>query len=1415
MTGKKRIAFGLAVIIGLNSSIYMLPNKVYATEISTEEKLGVETDKKEEENSIEKNENRQDLQDNIKVENTIAEKSTANGKEVSKWTKDVLQGVNYFNDKTIADLLAPNRFSAADKLNKQVEISKRDNIPIASVTEEQVLSELKAENVHVMSYGEAFLETQKNIESIIEKLVENSTIEKGYVGDLNEYFVNKITNNKEKLLLGISYIHRLYDFNIGNENIKDILTYTPSYYGKQVDPLDWLISIGGAGGEMLKASNNTKAYKNLFKGKITDKDSVLSFLEDNKNKFEPNTTMEEWFKKTSKAIIVEIPTQINPNAKTSLYSKLSSEAYLQEHILPLLTVSENSIYVISNFTTITYGLVDTYVDKSLKQNNNALYQEKIKEFKSQVEKAASQQNDFIELWQRIGKANAQNLLSTNRLVIDSLRMYNSGTVNASQEWSPKFGDKAATGVKEFITPLNLYANYFGADGQAEGGQVRLFLAKALEERGLSTYTHELTHLLIGTFFLNNNGVRDGLETEFYPRGLFETYGVNGPTLNLNLIYDHKEQERYHNASPERFKTEKDLQEYMRGVFDVIYTLDYAEANVILKKDKNDKQKWFHKLEQKNDTRNRFNQGDTNATHKIDSVKKISIDEANELNTINDLIERNIISSRYEVNGLKTTGDVASNGYYVIPLFSSNYASVENNNGVSGDIMMKRQAYELLAEYGYYDGVVPYISNQYKDEATKDGVILSDEYILEKIFQGQYETMTDFKKEMFKERINKKDQLKPISIQWEGRKVTLDNFEKINKLMTEAVESDLKNVQELPEGWNNVLAENTKVELLKKEIFKAYLNDTDDFKQSIYSEDESKPVVIPVTSVTLNKTKESLLKGNTTTLVATVNPSNATNKGVTWSSSNSSVAKVDQNGKVTAVGKGTATITVTTKDGAKKATCIITVTEESKPSIVPVQSVTLNKAKESLLKGNTITLVATINPSNATNKGVTWSSSNSSVAKVDQNGKVTAVGKGTATITVTTKDGAKKATCTIIVTEESKPVVIPVTSVALNKTKESLLESKTTTLTATINPSNATNKGVTWSSSNKSVATVDQSGKVTAVGKGTATITVTTKDGSKKATCTITVTELVTNTAIQGERIYGSDRYETSYKLFEKGWSNSDTVILAYGLDYPDALSASPLAGKKNAPILLVKNSGLKSQSRLKQLLINKSVKNAIIVGGTGVISSEIDKDLKAMGISVKRLGGKDRYETSVLIAKEVGINTGEVALVNGLSFADALSISSIATKKKMPILLTRTDVIPESIKKYLDSNSKSISKSYVIGSTGVVSNNVLNKLKSPVRLGGSDRFKTNKSVLDRFKGELNLSNIYIASGLDFPDALAASALAGKNNNFLLLSHTTRAEVAVKSEVSENKGKISKAYILGSKAVISDEIIRDLVVTSIK
>ena len=637
------------------------------------------------------------------MQSEFATSKTADGKKVGKLTKDTLLAVKYTTDPTVADLLAPQRFSGTDILNKRLEISKRDNVSINSVTEEQAKRELKADNVHVMSFEYSFERIQNDIENIIQKVVKNSKVDASYQGDANTYFVDKINQNKEKVLIGLTYLDRMYNFNIGNKNIKDALLDTPEYFGKKVDLLDWLISIGGSGGETLKISNNQSAYTKFFQGQITDSKSLLEFLETNKNILEPGVTMDTWFKNASNALIVEKPSKQNPGATTSLYSKLKSEAVLQSHILPLLNVSENSIYAIANSATITYGLVDTYVDRTLKQSNPSEYKNKIETFKKEVEKAANQQSEFIEFWYRLAKPGVKSKLNSNRLVIDSLRILQNGQQTASKEWSKKFGPDAALGVKEFITPMNMYASYFNANGQAEGTGIRMFISKAMNEEGLSTYSHELTHLIARDVFLDNKNSREGLEAEFYPRGLFETYAGKESILNLNFIYDHNKANRTHNASPQRFQTENDMQEYTQRLLDVIYTLDYAEANVVLKKEKADKQKWFHKLEQENDTRVRFNQGNPNATHKIDTIRKISESEADTLKTIDDLVEHNIVASRYEIEGLKTTGKAPSNGYYVIPLFTSNYAGVQNNNGVSGDIMMRRQAHELLAEYGYYEG----------------------------------------------------------------------------------------------------------------------------------------------------------------------------------------------------------------------------------------------------------------------------------------------------------------------------------------------------------------------------------------------------------------------------------------------------------------------------------------------------------------------------------------------------------------------------------------------------------------------------------------------------------------------------------------------------------------------------------------
>jgi uncharacterized protein YjdB/serine/threonine protein kinase len=298
----------------------------------------------------------------------------------------------------------------------------------------------------------------------------------------------------------------------------------------------------------------------------------------------------------------------------------------------------------------------------------------------------------------------------------------------------------------------------------------------------------------------------------------------------------------------------------------------------------------------------------------------------------------------------------------------------------------------------------------------------------------------------------------------------------------------------------------------------------------------KDTVVDVTGVSLNKSKLTLDVGKSGTLIATVKPDGATNQNVTWSSSNTGVATVSKNGRVTAKKAGTATITVKTVDGNKTTTCTLTVpkkedttpppstttpppstttpppstttpppsTTTPPPSSVAVTGVTLNKTSVSLQTGAAEQLSATVQPSNATNKSVNWSSSNTSVATVSSSGRVTAQGPGSANITVKTSDGDYTASCTVTVTQ-------PVTGVTLNKSSTTIDVGKSETLMATVQPSNASNKNVTWTSSNTNVVTVDSNGKITGKAKGSAVITVRTVDGNHAQTCNVTVRLLVKKT----------------------------------------------------------------------------------------------------------------------------------------------------------------------------------------------------------------------------------------------------------------------------------------------------------------
>ena len=723
--------------------------------------------------------------------------------------KEEYKRVSYLEDDKIFNSLKPN-IRSLDKLTKKNEMKKALG---REVSDEEVLKEVKKETMEKLSYKDSFKSIQDNIEEILNTIIVNN--ENSFSENIDrEGIKNKLLENKEKVLLGLTYIERLYNLKYDNINLGKLILYNPEFFSnKKVDMIDYLIKLG---------SLNYLEYKidtanNNFKSKMSvlNANTLTEFLENTKNRLEPNISMNDWYKKASGAYFVERASKEKPNEEYLIYNKLKK--YDQKYILPLLNVTKNKIYVITTVTTMNLGMIDTYVDQNLTGNE---YDRMFKEFESKAKNAGDKQAGFLDFWFRVSDKTTHSNLISNRLVMDSLRLYNKDKyVNAKDTWSKELGESADKGVTELITPMGLYRPFFTADGQADGIGVNMFLAKALDDRGLTTYSHELTHLFDKTVVLNNNGRRDGVGVEFYARGMYETYeGIQEPILNLNLIFKDPEG-GYRNKTPNRFKKEADLKTYMNGIFDVLYTLDYLEAENIVRKDVNTKKLYFNKIEEKADKRN----ADT-GSHTIDSFRNITEEEASKLNSVNDLVDNDAVVSRYEYKGINRIGDARTNDYYTINMFSPIYAGIQNENGASGDVTMRRTFYELMAEFGYKGGAVPYISNQYKNEAKANGQKLSDTFILNKIFAGKYINLKDFKKKMFERRINKLDQLKEIDITLDGRNIHVDS-NILKELMKEAVEKDIVRLKanQKPINVNN----------LKSEIYKKYLEITDEFNGSIY------------------------------------------------------------------------------------------------------------------------------------------------------------------------------------------------------------------------------------------------------------------------------------------------------------------------------------------------------------------------------------------------------------------------------------------------------------------------------------------------------------------------------------------------------------------------------------------------------
>ncbi|MBS6753372.1 MAG: hypothetical protein KH242_02285 [Varibaculum cambriense] len=735
-----------------------------------------------------------------------------------------------FRDKAIRDKLAKTNFTAAEKLNKKVAIWKdnKDKYPtLNDVPDEVVLQALQEEYLLASDMEGAFNQIKKDLPTILPLMIkaDSQVAAAGKNKDV-AYYVDAIKNDTAGFLIGAAYLQRNYGFNIkeGATVARQLMTENNAF-GKEYAPMDVVKAIGQQSADQRKMLSTPKLFKEVLGGKIADQTDLGAFLNDQVTKAGQKPA--DWFWKTSKAVIFEKKSKANPTAPYRVFDKLKGEPNGQAELLALLNVSENSLYVASTVESIMYGLTDTYVNRALKDADPDAYHAELEAFENKVEYAAERQADYLDFWYRLAKEDKRVQLVGNRRVWDNQQIKNPNENSAAKRWSPKQGVGVASGVNEFMTPLGYYFTFTQADGVADinSGQIHYWLANGLDDRGLTTYAHEHTHQMANQVHFAGYGQRSGASAELITRGVFEPWHKNddtdkGVNFDLNQIFDRSDQNPYGNKTPDRFQTADDLKTYYGNQMDLIYTLDYLEAEVALSKDDATKAKLFNKA---------------TLSGRDEKFDNITVAEAKNLKTINDLVDMNAVAYRFMVEGQKVTGTAKYNGYYAIPLFTPIYGAPHNPNGMSGDIHTKRLSWEMLAAYGYYEGMVPYLSNQLKPGNVAQNTQFSDDVIISKVSGGTYPTMAAFKKAQYAERIAKKDTLKPITINWEGKTQQITTYAQLKELMDAAVEDDLKNNRLLPSGWYSKLPTKTKVEQLKSAIFLAYKTNTNEFATNIYKD----------------------------------------------------------------------------------------------------------------------------------------------------------------------------------------------------------------------------------------------------------------------------------------------------------------------------------------------------------------------------------------------------------------------------------------------------------------------------------------------------------------------------------------------------------------------------------------------------
>ena len=693
-----------------------------------------------------------------------------------------------------------------------------------------------------------FTKTKEHLEDSLKKLLSADAGLASANPVTEGYLVDKIKRNKEALLLGLTYLERWYNFSYGQVNVKDLVLYHLDFFGKgNALPLDALIELGKSGFNNLLAKNNVDTYGISLASQHGTTD-LFSTLEHYRKVFLPEKSNNDWFKSETKAYIVEEKSNIEEvrtkqgqaGTKYSIgvYDRITSATWKYRNmVLPLLTLPEKSVFVISTMSSLGFGAYDRYRNSEHKAGKalNDFVEENARE-------TAKRQRDHYDYWYRILDNEGREKLYRTILLYDAYK-FGDDTTSGKATVEAKF-DSSNPAMKNFFGPVGnkVVHNQHGA--YATGDGVYYMYYRMLDKDGAITYTHEMTHDSDQDIYLGGYGRRSGLGPEFFAKGLLQAPDQPGDaTLTINSILKHstsdsKEDSRLQVLDPtERFQNAADLQNYVHNMFDLIYMLEYLEGQSIV-----NKLSVYQKMAALRKIENKYVKDpvDGNEVYATNVVKELTAEEAQKLTSFESLIDHNILSAReYQ------SGEYERNGYYTIKLFAPIFSALSSEKGTPGDLMGRRIAYELLAAKGFKDGMVPYISNQYEEVAKQKGKtinlygkergLVTDDLVLDKVFEGRYASWAAFKKAMYKERVDQFDNLKQVTFKdptkpWPsyGTK-TINSVTELQALMDQAVLQDAEGPR-----WSDYKPEiDSAVHKLKRAIFKAYLDQTDDFRTSIF------------------------------------------------------------------------------------------------------------------------------------------------------------------------------------------------------------------------------------------------------------------------------------------------------------------------------------------------------------------------------------------------------------------------------------------------------------------------------------------------------------------------------------------------------------------------------------------------------